>query len=464
MDENEKELAELIKTARGIFLDDDRWAPISGQLETRLASEPTPGLESEHYELLAFDALKNDAPGYAYACIEWARTLAGPASARQGPLAQLRDEILRRHFPPYDDESACLLAIRNWARARLASRSLGHPDTVVAESTRLQQRWWLRLLHTRQRGTTFALDELAKRFDLNATETTLLRILAALHWDQTLPAPRPGGRLTVGDLGDLVLAPDQEPEALFRAFDGRAPLLANALVSLSEAGPLRERAVDIDHAIMAYLQGESWWSPEMAAQVSALRPDQNPAPAYLNPTLTTLSSSLNRADQPVVHLSAQSTTEARFTLATWSAANNRPVWVISRAPSPALSREIRRAALLSQAVLWVDASSLRPDTWSAWLDVPVVQLQPSPPEGRPVLSVGVATPAAEERPLLWNEALYRLGYPALNPADLTEHLGELTWGYGAILVCVASVDASPPTASDLARTATRLSEPGEAQD
>lgn len=440
--------------------------------------------QARFYEILAYDALAIERPGWAYVCMRAAE--ASYVGSESGALAtaakRSAQAILEACFPPYDDDAAVLRDVRRWLWARAAQlkelpgvdealRKTGpdRPDPVRDRAVGLKHRWLFRLVRTRQVGRVFRFDQVMARFPLTQEDQLLLRVLAAAHGDRLLAhvvgADHPGELpLTVGWLAELVADNEAELSGWVRRFDGRAPLRRFGLVyveparSLEEA--LRGRHVELDESLVAAAEGRDYWPAELAGLVTLHLPPGRPANAREEATARALQ---ELGSTGHVHLISGSADASAGVVRTWSS-KRLSGEVLAASPEALARADVRRAvarqARLRSALVLVSGPVADGDAeaLAALLPDPLVHHHD---RGSWTFGVEHPAPARAEAPLLWNAALSEAGLAEIAEASVHEHLAPLGLDEADIRAVVRMVTAHGPRveAAALAEVASRISPP-----
>jgi len=441
------------------------------------------------FEVLGYDALALERPGWAYVCLRAAAEQLDVAGDREA-LRRVRlaaRQVLRTSFAPYESDVACYEDIRRWARERIAEVAalargdveedeLQRPGSVVNATTALKHQWTFRLLRTHEIGRRMRFDDLVERFGLAPEDRVLLRVLAALHWDPVfehaaLAAGFDAGPLTVGQLVDLVAeSPGSRPGWLDR-FDPRHPLLRWGLVHLGGTGALRHRPVQPAEAVLARLDARDAWPVALRDVATVRTVPERALPSFLGPAAERLDRVHERRQRTGarlhVLLASPSSIAARGLVDLWAGERRIPVIELaSTALDAAQIRALAAEVALRDAVVFVprEAGPVSGDLARVVVGSLLVDTAPTGSlRGRAridrVVVVEVEPPDRPTRLALWNEALITHGLAETSPEALDEHLGDYALHPGEIARVVAQAadqawlehEGGGPVRADVAR-------------
>lgn len=178
----------------------------------------SPSEAGYHFESLAFDALSLGHAGWAAICmgaaLEQFRLAKQPEDIQRSVQQNLL--ILAEGFPPFEDQSALLDAVRTWARLRLAllksdktefgtqglqGVSPFHPSVLA------HHRWWFSLLRTRHLGQVFKCDSVFDAYGATLLERIIL-------WTSSVVCGKSGGGIRAGLL-IAILGSDEAEQAVY---------------------------------------------------------------------------------------------------------------------------------------------------------------------------------------------------------------------------------------------------------
>jgi len=427
--------------------------------------------QGQFYELLGYDALCVDRPGWAYVCLR-ACQLGYSRSGRTEDVARIRDAaqaVLEAYFPPYDDDLAVLADIRRWLWARAAQvaaipgvedalrampgAGADLPDPVKDRAVALKHRWLFRLVRTRQVGRVFRMDEVFARFPLGQDDPVVLRVLAAAHGDRLLArvvgADRPGDLpLTIGWLSEILAEQEDERIAWLRRFESRAPLRRFGLVYVEPTATfesaLRDRRVQIDESVAATIQGRDGWPLELDGLAEFHAAPEHGWSTRVANTVASLEA-LSGAGR--VHLRASSAEAALDVVRAWSVRRARGAVITCTAEAvsrPDVRRAVARHARLRGAVVLLsgDPADAAIEALVALLDDPLVHHHDRA-SGWPI-GVVHEPPRGDEVVLAWNIALADVGLAELAPHDIRQRLEPLGLDDPDIRAVASTVRAHGP--------------------
>jgi len=408
--------------------------------------------QGQFYELLGYDALCIDRPGWAYVCLR-ACQLGYGRGGRTDDVVRVRDAaqaVLEAFFPPYDDDLAVLADIRRWLWARAAQvaalpgvedalkalpgASSDLPDPVKDRAVALKHRWLFRLVRTRQLGRVFRMDEVFARFPLGQDDPVVLRVLAAAHGDRMLArvvgADRPGDLpLTIGWLSEILAEQEEERIGWLRRFEARAPLrrfgLVHAEATASFEAALRDRRVQIDESVAAAIQGRDGWPLELEGLASL---HTAPEHGWSTRVATTVAALQALTGTGRVHLRASSAEAALDVVRAWAVGRARGTVISCTEEAvrrPDVRRAVARHARIRGALVLVSGDPPDADV-EALVDLLVDPLvhHHDRSSGWP-LGVVHEPPHGDEVVLAWNIALADVGLAELAPHDIRQRLEPL---------------------------------------
>jgi hypothetical protein len=172
------------------------------------------GEAGHHFEALAFDALTHGHAGWCCVCMG-----AATEQFQRAELAEDLERCVQQHlavleegFPPFQNQSELLDAMRTWARLRVAALTAGGNETATqAEvpgspfhaAVLARHRWWFSLLRTRQLGHKLECDALLDGLGANLAERILL-------WTATVICDQGRGGVRAGVLVKMLSEDDRE--------------------------------------------------------------------------------------------------------------------------------------------------------------------------------------------------------------------------------------------------------------
>lgn len=384
---------ELLDALRGRFAADslESFAALESVWEQAVAEEPDPadsaGLGA-HYELLAYDALIVERPGWAHVCMSAAAAhfARGRAEEDAQRTAAAAERILVESYAPYEDDAQLLADVRVWVRRRLGELwaldhraaaalrqgdELAAPGSVVNAIVAARHEWMFRLVATHRLQRGLRVDALVDRLDLQPADHTLLLVLAALAGDALVPALEggPGGGIGVGRLVELAADREEDAPRLVARLTPGAPLVASGVVHVltppdRPGAPLAERRASIDDVALAVLEARDSWPALLEDVARVVPPRDAPLDALLVAPRNRLDRALRQEDLehggriPLILLTAANERAGQALARAYGAASRRTLIEVDLAGVPPreagpIARALTLQANLRSALVWV---------------------------------------------------------------------------------------------------------------
>lgn len=228
-------------------------------------------------EWLGWSALHEGKQAWGYIALRAALTgyeREEQASEAEGLRAYV--EALEQSFEPYGSDEALLEDVRAWMSACLLTLKEGEGEPAPGAAREAQEqrlelrhRWLFRLQASRRGGSALRLWGLVERLGLTLEDAFWVLMLAGAETHPSFQQQRrkwfnDDPHYTAGFLVQLFASERGEEVRMLERLEPRAPLLRQRLVYLNPPQsrphtPLRNRFVEVDEAVLAWLEGRDAW-------------------------------------------------------------------------------------------------------------------------------------------------------------------------------------------------------------